>query len=70
MWETHLMWTLKAWAEWGVPRSWVGRHVGGLQAPLLAPGGDVRQWGLAQVGQGRKGGPGRQTHQGTLKTSP
>lgn len=52
MWETHLMWTLKAWAEWGVPRSWVGRHVGGLQAPLLAPGGDARQWGLAQVGQG------------------
>lgn len=37
--ETHLMWTLKAWAEWGVPRNRADRQRGWVTGPHLAPGG-------------------------------
>ena len=63
--ETRLMWTLKAWAEWGASRSWAGRHGGRASGPHLAPGGDAGRWRLAQAHQGKyqKGGIGRQTPQ-------
>lgn len=59
MWETHLIWTLQAWAVGSA--SEVGRQQGGwAAAPHLLAGGDAVRWGLAQANQGMPEGWARQ----------
>lgn len=72
MLETCLMWTLKAWVEWGVPWNWAGRQGGWDVGPHLTPGGDVRCWGLAQACHRvyREGGPGKADPLGDLQACP
>ena len=50
--ETHLMWTLKAWAAWGVSRSWAGRQGGWVAGLHLAAGEDARRRGGPRYAKG------------------
>lgn len=43
--ETHLMWTLKAWAEWEMSRNWAGRQGGWVQAHPWPQEGEAGRWG-------------------------